>query len=262
MQWATYFWQCRGLNVKVTVVDKRDATLHLIGASRALVDESYAHKLWVRQGTVKKIHQNYAVLDNGEVTSFDYLVIATGASYSEPIVIESNNREEAVAKLSSYWEALCKTRIVLIIGGGPLGVELAVEIFYTYPSKKVTLVHPREKLLSDIYPNNIKASAASLLQNHGVHLVLGDRLVMPESLPPSDVVQERVFSTVKGKDIHADLHYLCTGAKIVTDFLPTSTFESKKLLDSKTGEIQVRKTLQVDHPELTHIFAVGIMPSD
>jgi NADH dehydrogenase FAD-containing subunit len=63
---------------------------------------------------------------------------------------------------------------ILIIGGGPVGVELAGEIVVDFPTKKVTLIQSGDRLIDFLGP---KASEKTLkwLQSRNVEVILNDR---------------------------------------------------------------------------------------
>ena len=66
---------------------------------------------------------------------------------------------------------------VVVVGGGPAGVEFAAEVVTDYPDKKVTLVHKGERLLEFLKP---KASALALkwLQQKQVEVVLNEEIIV------------------------------------------------------------------------------------
>ncbi|KAF3502978.1 hypothetical protein F2Q69_00044346 [Brassica cretica] len=55
-----------------------------------------------------------------------------------------------IASLIAEYENIRSSKSVLIVGGGPSGVELAAEIAVDFPEKKVTLVHKGPRLLEFI----------------------------------------------------------------------------------------------------------------
>ncbi|KAF3566421.1 hypothetical protein DY000_02018248, partial [Brassica cretica] len=82
---------------------------------------------------------------DGDVIGYDYLVIATGHSD-----LFLKTRQEKLSQYQSEYEDIRSSKSVLIVGGGPSGVELAAEIAVDFPEKKVTLVHKGPKLLEFI----------------------------------------------------------------------------------------------------------------
>ena len=67
----------------------------------------------------------------------------------------------------NYAEELKAADSVLIIGGGPVGLELAGEIATDMPSKKVTLVHSGQNILES-YPPRLGRLVKSQLEVLGV----------------------------------------------------------------------------------------------
>jgi apoptosis-inducing factor 2 len=115
-----------------------------------------------------------ATLSDGSTLAFDYAVIATGSSYtfgkSSPNSGEATGRAgrlreiQAAAALfaasadagaGADADARPPPRRVLVVGGGPLGVEVAAELLTdTTPERvsQVTLVHSSDRLLPSLPP--------------------------------------------------------------------------------------------------------------
>jgi len=96
-------------------------------------------------------------------------------------------------------------KIILVIGGGPTGVELAAEIIDKYPKKEVYLVHSQSALLQRL-PPKAQNYALYFLQIRGVKVLLEHRVLPLES-------KDKAYHTDKGAVIPADLAFLCTGLK-------------------------------------------------
>lgn len=56
---------------------------------------------------------------------FDYLVIATGSSYAFPGKIAETQVSKAIESYENISKKLAAAEKVLVIGGGPVGIELA-----------------------------------------------------------------------------------------------------------------------------------------
>jgi NADH dehydrogenase FAD-containing subunit len=56
---------------------------------------------------------------------------------------------------------------VVVVGGGPAGVEAAAEVVEAYAGKAVTVVHPGKQLLPTMPPKG-GAKARQWLESHGV----------------------------------------------------------------------------------------------
>ncbi|MEK8108483.1 FAD-dependent oxidoreductase [Micromonospora sp. M12] len=64
----------------------------------------------------------------GERVAADYLVLATGSSYAYPARLAADSIEEALVDLHQTNKELASAQRVLILGAGPVGLELAGEI--------------------------------------------------------------------------------------------------------------------------------------
>lgn len=80
-------------------------------------------------------------------------------------------------------EKLKAAKSVLIVGGGPTGVELAGEIVTDFPDKKVTLVHGGARLL-EFVGEKAGAKALPWLESKGVTVILNDKLEVTKGTPP------------------------------------------------------------------------------
>jgi apoptosis-inducing factor 2 len=127
-------------------------------------------------------------------------------------------------------------RSVLVVGGGALGIrtsatspstpatywtdaprpvaEFASDIASRHPTKHVTLLHSRRKLLPK-FDYDLHAEVLSSLESLGVQTILGERLDLAslEQLVPTKLGQghDRMARTVSGREIRAEL--------IVRDFV-------------------------------------------
>ena len=61
--------------------------------------------------------------------------------------IAAATKEEAIEKYHELADLLKEKEKILIIGGGPVGVELAGEISEKYSDKEITLVHSQSQLI-------------------------------------------------------------------------------------------------------------------
>ena len=135
---------------------------------------------------------------------------------------------------------------ILIIGGGPTGVELTGEIAVDFPEKEVTLVHNGSRLMQFIGP---KASNKTLdwLRSKRVEVKL-EQSVNLNSVSDGS----RTYQTSAGETIEADCHFLCTGSPLGSAWLKETFLKDK--LDIH-GRLMVDKNLRVkDH---SNIFAIG-----
>lgn len=107
---------------------------------------------------------------------YDKLVLATGASAFVPPVTGS----ELMLTLNSQQEyqaceaQLRDARRVLIIGGGLIGTELAMD--FCRAGKAVTLVDNEASILSSLMPPEVSSRLQHRLTEMGVHLLLKSQL--------------------------------------------------------------------------------------
>ena len=133
---------------------------------------------------------------------------------------------------------------ILIIGGGPTGVELAGEIVAYDPNKKVTLVHRGSRLLEFI---GAKASKKALdwLTSRKVEVLLSQSV-------DTNSAADGTYRTSGGETITADCHFVCTGKPIGSSWLKGTIF--KDYLDGH-GKLVVDDNLRVRG--LKKVFAIG-----
>ncbi|GAA0184970.1 hypothetical protein Leryth_005085 [Lithospermum erythrorhizon] len=211
-------------------------------AEKTLINHSeYAPNVHVITSAAVGITENEVKTAQGRVVPYDYLVIATGHDEKTP----STKRE----KLSVYRNENGKIKSaesILIVGGGPTGVELAGEIATDFPGKKITLVHRGPRLLEFIGEKASK-SAMKWLAKKNVEVVLG------ESVTNLDSNQDGgVYRTSGGKSIVADCHFLCTGKPLASSWMKETMLKSS--LDNK-GRLMVDANLKVKGQR--NIFAIG-----
>nr|CAD1818020.1 unnamed protein product [Ananas comosus var. bracteatus] len=177
----------------------------------------------------------------GREVAYEYLVIATGHTVSTP-----RRRRDRLEQFQEDNVKIQNSGSVLIVGGGPTGVELAAEIAVDYPDKKVTLVHNGPRLLEFI---GRKASNKALdwLKSKKVEVLL-DQSVDLNSISEAD----RVYTTSSGETIEADSHFLCVDRPLGSSWLAETAL--KNSLD-KYGRLMVDEHLRVRGH--SNIFAVG-----
>lgn len=137
-------------------------------------------------------------------------------------------------------------RSILIVGGGPTGVELAGEIAVDFPEKKVTLVHKGSRLLEFIGPKAGDKTRDWLISKK-VDVKLGERVNLDSVSEGSDT-----YLTSTGDTINADCHFLCTGKPVGSDWLKDTIL--KDSLDTH-GMLMVDENLRVKGQK--NIFAIG-----
>src|SRR5207244_569892 len=138
-------------DVEVVLVEPKNAFVHNIGALRALVEPSFLPKIFlpydrllahgrvVRDRAVE-VGAHRVVLASGEAIAADYVVLATGSRYPFPAKSNAHDATDAIDNYRAAYSELTHANRVLLVGAGPVGIELAGEIVAKWPNKHVTLL--------------------------------------------------------------------------------------------------------------------------
>ena len=177
-----------------------------------------------------------AKLTDGTDLPFDTAVVATGSSYASFPIAKSRDAigiEARAAEMAGEHERLAAAKTVLIIGGGPVGVELAGEIADHFPGASVTVAEAGPRVLGDLKPKASRIAEGQLKS-------LGVSILTNTKLGPQDEVYQQ-----------ADVVYMCVGLVSNTAFM-TPHFADK--LDA-AGRIVVDDQLKMTGSET--IYAIG-----
>lgn len=244
---------------RVTLVDLKDYFEYTPGCLRLFVDPSRL------QSIARPLPHARNGLIVGELTSigphaitvrepggvdvlvnYDYLLLGTGITYGCKPITPTAAHPTLEARAAAWESAAAKLRAagsVLVLGGGPVGVELAAEIAAAYPGKRLTLLTSSGSLCPTL-PPRIGAVSAAWLRNRGVHLLFHTRVTRVDG------------STVHLSDdstLSADLVYPCMGSgRANTQALSRSLPDS---LDA-SGRVLVDQALRVRGAH-GRIFAMG-----
>lgn len=172
-----------------------------------------------------------------------------------PLWSNARSKPAGMKFLQGQQDVIKRAQSILIAGGGALGIQYATDIADLYPEKKVTLIHSRDRLLP-VFKKELHDAAVKRLEELGVELILGDRVILPEGhIFEGKELDHRIVRTEKGREIETDLQLFCTGQKpnsqLIKQVLPTSV--------GKDGYIKVKKTMQIAAPghRVPNLFAVG-----
>lgn len=237
-------------HANVILIDPKEYFEIIWASLRSMVDLSFAERSLVNYceflpqvklitSFATHITENEVITAQGDRVLYDYLVIATGHAYSDPVT-----RSEGLIKYQEAFDKIKSSSSILIIGGGPSGVELAGEIVNEFPDKKVTLVHRGPRLLQFI---GSKASQKALewLTSKKVEVILNQSV----NLTPTS---EGVYQTSGGETIAADQYFKCTGSQSGSSWLKDTIL--KNYLDNQ-GRLVVDKHFRVEG--CGNIFAIG-----
>ncbi|KAG6430297.1 hypothetical protein SASPL_108361 [Salvia splendens] len=234
----------------VHLIDPKEYFEIAWAAMRAIVEPSFAertlinHSEYLSQAHIitsaaTNITESEVTTADGRRVGFDYLVIATGHAGGPEFT-----RSEKLHKYQGEHDKIKAAKSVLVVGGGPSGVELASEIIFAYPDKKVTLVHKGPRLLEFVGEKAGK-KALNWLISKKVEVIL-DQSVDLES------GSNGVYHTSGGETIHADCHYLCIGKPLASSWLMETCVRDS--LDAH-GRLMVDNKFRVKGHN--NIFAIG-----
>ncbi|PIA54354.1 hypothetical protein AQUCO_00900708v1 [Aquilegia coerulea] len=234
----------------VTLIDPKDFYEIPWANLRAMVEPSFAEKSvinhtdYLTNGRLVISHAT-SITDfdvftsDGQQIPYDYLVVATGHEEEFP-----RTRDGRLKQYVAENEKIKAANSILIVGGGPTGVELAGEIAVDFPKKKLTLVHRGARLLEFV---NTKASTRALdwLTAKKVEVILEQTVDLSSA-------SDGTYKTSNGESIAADCHFLCIGKPLGSSWLGETVL--KDSLDSR-GRLMVDEHLRVKGRK--NIFAVG-----
>ncbi len=146
----------------------------------------------VVRGRVVEVREDARVadLEDGRVLPFDSAVVTVGSSGTLPAIpgladnaLTLANAADALAVRS----ALAGVRSLVVVGGGPTGVQLAGEAAATHPGLEITLVEADQRLLPAFAPA-LGRNAERLLRKAGVEVLTGVslRAVTPDAAELAD----------------------------------------------------------------------------
>ncbi|KAI7870036.1 hypothetical protein BDF14DRAFT_1778675 [Spinellus fusiger] len=253
----------------VTLIDTKDSFEYTPSIIKKMMNPSQIESLRIRHdsyilngkmilGHVSEICQDAtSLLVNGDKISFDYLIIATGSSYSSQLKSTDTSSLYRLSGLEEESHELQKAQRVLIIGGGLVGCELASEIAGfefpgSYPKKYVTIVESHSSVIyrSDTHQQE---QAQKYLEDLGVEVILNERII------DYDTSSHTTYRSTNGRIFHGyQKVFMATGAQPNSSLFVNSAEELglENCVD-RWGRIRVKPTLQIDHNAYPHIFAGG-----
>jgi apoptosis-inducing factor 2 len=245
----------------VVLVEPKDAFMHNIAALRALVDPSWLPRIFLpydgllRHGRV--VRDRAAVVDphrvvtaSGEEIAADFVVLATGSAYPFPAKTDLVDTVRAHEQVRRVHRALSEADRVLLVGAGPVGIELAGEIRHVWPQKSIVLLDLADEVLGGPFKSELKAELRRQLAEFRVEVLLGSPL---RQAPPTEPGELGTFTvtTETGAEVTADIWFRCFGVVPNSDYLGDALAPARR----SDGFIEVGPTLQVAGQRT--VFAVG-----
>lgn len=246
----------------VVLIDPREAFVNAAGSLRALVRPDWAPNIFfpfdklLERGRVVRdeavsVDPSGVTLASGERVDADYLVLAMGSGHTHPAKPRPGTtgiEESLKALLETHGELSVAAR-VLVLGAGPVGLELAGEIKHVWPDKEVVIVEQGDQLLPGFLPE-VREELRAQLDKLGVELRLGTGLkAMPESEPGR--AGRFTVTTQAGDEIVADIWFRAFGVTLNTDALA----DGKLTPLTERASVPVTEHLNVEGYQ--HVYALG-----
>jgi apoptosis-inducing factor 2 len=250
----------------VTLVDPNDYYEVPMAAPRALLKPDFANQSIVlfsqalpsvrhvrgmlvgfdAQGGVVRTQEGTEIRLTGDVT-----VLATGSSFSNSLMRSTGaSAIERKALYVKYHDRIKQAKRVLIVGGGPIGVEMAGEITENYPKTQITMLEAGSRILGGT-SEEASRYAEKVLTGRGVTILTSEKLMSASSTPADVFSDAGEAKTDKGRAIQYDLLIWCTGGKPNTGYMNAAY----KTVLNAVGRICVTPKLRVvGHDTL---FALG-----
>ncbi len=242
---------------RVTLVDRKEVFFHRIASLRAGVRPEWTVTPFIPYdrllsngrvvvGKAVRIDtaERQVQLATGERLPYDVLVIATGADYPEPARFSGTTTEEAIKAFAEHQQKISTAEHVLVVGGGPSGVELSAEIRLARPDARITLAHAGPALLHGTGSASAGRRARTWLESHDVEVRL-DAFMSPGN-------DFGTYRDAQGNIIEADLSFWATGTTPNTLWLRLAGHGDWL---NASGHVKVDRTLRVDG--WLDVFAVG-----
>jgi NADH dehydrogenase FAD-containing subunit len=244
----------------VVLIEPRDAFVHNIAALRGLVDPQWTDRVfypydglldrgtWIRDRAVR-VDADGVTVGSGDRIQADYIVLATGSDYPFPAKLDVDDSTTGKAKLEETRVEMLEAERVLVLGAGPVGLELAGEIKSAWPDKAVTLVDPIDGIMPS-YDEELRTELQRQLDELGIELVLGTALNDEPSTQPG-VSKTFTVTTGSGREITADIWFRCFGVVPNTGYLADGLSAARQ----PDGYLEVTPELRLAGRE--NVFAIG-----
>ncbi|HAS6097935.1 TPA: NADH:flavorubredoxin reductase NorW [Vibrio vulnificus] len=226
------------------VFSKRQTAADLVVKSGEAFATEHNVQLHVHTQVERVLTQQQQVVANGRCYPYSKLVFATGAqAFVPPMRGDGLAKVMTLNSLQEYQAAeqpLSRAQHVLVIGGGLIGVEIALDLATS--GKQVTVVEPNARLLANLLPEFIALPLEQQLMKHGIQLALNSRV---ESV------------TVQGQTLAIALH---DGREFAVDAVLCAAGLKANTAVAREAGLSVERGICVDLQLNTsdpHIYALG-----
>ncbi|MEM9540028.1 MAG: FAD-dependent oxidoreductase [Cyanobacteria bacterium P01_E01_bin.42] len=168
-------------------------------------------------------------------------------SFAAPFKTKGDDIEGLRAIHERTHQAVFNAKTIAIVGAGAVGVELAGEIAFAMPDKKIALISSQMTLFPDL-PRQFGRALLGKLKAIGIEVILGEKA---ENLARLDMPHAGTLTLSNGRNIEADVIFPAIGARA-----------NSKILASLPGvRIEPSNRVKVDRwlrpSEFPNVFAAG-----
>ena len=186
-----------------------------------------------------------------KVVKYDFLVLATGSSYSSNIKAPNASVAFRHKQMTQEYQAIKDASSVLIVGGGLVGCEVCGDIKDEFPDKKVTIVQRGRAFLPRVRGGHEKVCA--VWDDLGVDWHVNEEINGIDEMAGT-------YTAKSGKVFNADKVYICSGPTANTGFLYDRQSDSRfTAAMDRRNFLKTHKTGQVEGFE--NVFCGGDMVS-
>ncbi|KWU45876.1 FAD/NAD(P)-binding domain-containing protein [Rhodotorula sp. JG-1b] len=216
--------------------------------------------------SVVELKEHSVVIDKshpelGTEIPFEYCIVATGSDYPWPCRPRKGaSIDEIKSDFRTLQAQVESSSSILVVGGGPVGIEFAGEVAAHYNGKAgrakkqgITIVHAQETYLTEPgWKDGFNSSIRSQLDGLGVKTIFGAKV---DDIPDKTgqlAGGTQDFALSNGETVTADFVFLAIGnspnTQLVQKLDPEAINNSNKL-------VKVKPSFQLErHPAL---FAIG-----
>lgn len=170
--------------------------------------------------------------------------------------MKHDDKLSSVSYLQKHQADVKRSKSIVIVGGGAVGVQMATDLKEYYPDKEITVVQSRPKLMPQFH-EKLHEIIKARFDELGINLVTGSRTVIPPTGFPNTGTPFKVQLT-NGTELTTDFVIMATGQtpnnQLVKDLPPSA---ATSITNPDNGFIRIRPTMQFQDPNYSHLFAVG-----
>ena len=228
--------------IELILIDKKEYFGYKPGLPKLIRNKNYTENIQIKY---KKILKNTKIISekvevinpkkiktNKNEYQYDILVICLGVKY--PIFLKNKKNVFTVTesnKCLKAIETIKKSKKILIVGGGLIGVEVAGELVTKKPDKDITIVHSKN-LFIERNPKKSSKSAQKFLEKKGVDIIFNEKIIKNNV---------NSFVTDKNRKITSDIAIWSAGIKCDSTFM--KNFD--KNIFTRRGCLKVDKYLRL-----------------